>query len=879
MADTNKTRVKSLRRTKGSSSKTIAMSLPEILSKILSFLDRRSLQACFLVSHTWHACSKPIAWQKYSITSIDFMNLLIRLDENKDGSNKNNNNNNKSTANAFFSNCCHIRSLTLHDGRGWLEIPTIYLLKVTQHSIEAFPGFAHRAAPAARLSNLVQLTIRTSKDKGIWQLRDNNLKLYGLVGGVLSQNPGVRDFTWATDCAILGQEFVDLVLKRTTRQLKKLSIAGDVGRQEMGILKYLITVNEKRERQRQRQQQQQQQHGRRLITAPGLIFSQELNGSVKAMTVNRNDSSHHDIDIDDDEEGNDGCSELEELVLEDPYHSFYFNSSSGLELSWLRDIPGVLPIRALTLLNYETDRYYEEPDPGEEALGFQFPNDSLLTLLSKCPNLERLRVTFEASDQTPRDTSTNGFIKDLAADPHYIPEPSSSGLIREQPYFVAEMYKSCPKLREIEFGMNYQLTDYNWIRMMNKYGPQLESLSIWGNVVDFNQTAFTEAIGQPVIPHTTRENYCHFRRLTRLNINGMRHLSEWASLALKHLPELKEFRARDVPLDGSLLIMKEEDGWICKGLEVLEIFILVPKQQLPPVESCNVDDDWRRPDNGSGSGMNNERITTKRQRENAEDTEGPRKKAKRRRKKKQTLESSMYNKQVQIEVCEMIGRLTKLRELRIEGKKDFMFGEAKWGCLELTLETGLDRLAPLQQNLEKLNVSTLQEKLNGRDELKWIARTWVHYQNRRWMRFHVLGARPLSSSSSTTTTTTTTTPTTTTTTTSTLSATSATSSAMSSAQKWKWGKSKKKKSIIRILREEDDDNEDDNEDYEDDEDEEDFFPCPKFNELIGISMHRHREILLCPLAEDNDEVIEILLFTATATTDGSGEMILNTWQK
>jgi hypothetical protein len=50
--------------------------------------------------------------------------------------------------------------------------------------------------------------------------------------------------------------------------------------------------------------------------------------------------------------------------------------------------------------------------------------------------------------------------------------------------------------------------------------------------------------------------------------------------------------------------------------------------------------------------------------------------------------------------------------LRMSGN-DFEFSKHGWDCLELTLETGLERLAPLRHTLEKLTVSGLDEVANG----------------------------------------------------------------------------------------------------------------------------------------------------------------------
>lgn len=231
-------------------------------------------------------------------------------------------------------------------------------------------------------------------------------------------------------------------------------------------------------------------------------------------------------------------------------------------------------------------------------------------------------------------------------------------------------------------------------------------------------------IGPPLAHPSRNRPHC----LTRLNINGLDRLQDCAWVALQQLPHLKEFRARGVPLDAKRLVTK--DGWVCKGLEVLEIFIAVykrPDSWTSEWHWCEVEGRWVMGGSCSSCGetqspkqeptqaelvgsvrredQDNENGTT-------EETEGG---------------ADQYSKELQVKVCEMLGRLTRLRVLRIEGDRT-----ATRDCLDLTLETGLDRLAPLRQNLQKLVVTQLDEWMAGKKEVEWITRNWIHHQNRQW---------------------------------------------------------------------------------------------------------------------------------------------------
>jgi hypothetical protein len=278
--------------------------------------------------------------------------------------------------------------------------------------------------------------------------------------------------------------------------------------------------------------------------------------------------------------------------------------------------------------------------------------------------------------------------------------------------------------------MCYQLTTEHWAEMMERFGPQLESLSIWGNVIAFNSEAFMTLIGPPV-SHLSRDR---LHGLTRLNINGMEHLHDCAFMALFLLPHLKEFRARDVPLNAKSLT---EEEWICQGLEVLEIRVAIPKrlrwqwdngygwwngfERYQGITEADREDASHKDADGD------ETLRTLKQQAEYLSTEKPRIKAR---------QDSVKYINTQIKVCKALGRLTQLRELRIEGKIDFKFGKHEFGCLELTLETGLEHLTPLQHSLERLIVSGLDDGLTGKKEVEWIASNWIHHNNSRWLEQH-----------------------------------------------------------------------------------------------------------------------------------------------
>ncbi|KAK3827922.1 MAG: hypothetical protein J3Q66DRAFT_382789 [Benniella sp.] len=521
---------------------------------------------------------------------------------------------------------------------------------------------------------------------------------------------------------------MDFMLKRVVGgKLKKLTISAYFRESKMQFLEYLIEANEGRQGRQLQQEQKQQEGG--TISIPGPLTDE----SVTDGTENRNENNNL--------QGHEGRGfELNELVLKDWLGYRSRKDRSKLDLEWLYDCSGVLPIRALSFINFETwTRHPFVPDDeeqGDDEVGADEPGSSILPILSKCPDLEKLCVSFDLRPVLP-DNSSSRFINSLTEESHYYNSEASGYKVgKEDDDFVEEMRNYCPKLREIEFGMFYQLTSDHWIEMMELYGHQLESLSIWGNVPAFNSKAFMTFLGRPVSDHTIDR----LNPLTRLNINGMEHLHECAWMALYMLSNLKEFRARDVPLDAESLI---DGNWICRGLEVLEICVAIPKRTRWEWSDTH---GWTKVHKHYKRDMKGGRKDGSMGEDTDEDEEIQDDTAEALKRRLMYLGAERPTKKArvdwmecidtQVKVCKALGRLTQLRELRIEGRRHFEFGKRDWGCLALTLETGLEHLAPLRQNLEKLFVSGLDEGLSGRKEVEWIARNWVHHSNSRWLEQH-----------------------------------------------------------------------------------------------------------------------------------------------
>ena len=234
-------------------SREVAMALPEILTNVLVFLDRRSLiESCFKVSRLWRACSQPLLWRTHAIDFPQVISLFRRSDNgNKDED--------KDTAaiddntQKFCTNCHRIRSLI---------ISITDLIPETRWLSRSQPpplvSDCSLMPQAAGLKDLVHITIRLESrylfSRQLLPVKDES---YALLGRIISQNPGIRDLEWEAEGRIWEKDFVECLLQQTSRHLKRLSIAGEFGNEQWRIFEYLINANEKR-RQWLRQKRHQQ---------------------------------------------------------------------------------------------------------------------------------------------------------------------------------------------------------------------------------------------------------------------------------------------------------------------------------------------------------------------------------------------------------------------------------------------------------------------------------------------------------------------------------------------------------------------------------------------------------------------------------------------
>ncbi|KAF9175085.1 hypothetical protein BGX21_001069 [Mortierella sp. AD011] len=790
--------------------------IPEILANILGFLDPTSLHVCTQITHLWRSISLNIAWRIYIIGEPYFFDCAGKDIDSGDNHDITDGNQivSDSKLSDFSRNCSKIRSLSICET---ILSRLAYIRYGHLNWSLSDKGLHYLQAPG--LKNLVHLKIQLPMVKLLKPC--DILLIHDEMRSLLCRNPHIRDLELEeVGTAMAGSADPLLrLLEATENQLRRLSIVSS--------LTYEINITK--------------------------IFQFLMDSNKRRLQLTETCPENSNT-------GRGGVV-LDELVVHNRFVEEHGDGAFvSLQAQELASISGSLSLNSLTLLGFETGNIYTFEEYLAAGIEYgTFPtNGSLLIILRKCPLLERLCVGPDLSlmdKPSPRDFHSRllDSFPQKDSDELWIPEIAG---------FVKEMHQACPKLKSIDFGMMYELSSSHWQEMTAIYGPQLKSFKVC-NVQEFSTHSLLNLIGPP-LNHITRTSNRNLYCLSELDISGIGSLYDCAWLVFAHIPTLKRLAARNVPLDASKLIGYD---WVCKDIESLEIFVLIPKQWWPKTDHWvwdNTSGEWSllswedgseyndvdiseqgqqessswREQSGSESSSESEdgyeekygkkrrkaddgrkrekkkrskshekeereckeeHKVKKRRKEKSDRKDKTERKVKREHKerkrkekkkdkkesiptgvdsqrrskrKRKGLDSSTsdphpsqetttgaptaadlqamrpkdYTKYVQVQVCEQLGRLRKLRSLTLEGERDYWYQDCEWDCLELTIDTGLDRLEPLQNSLERLVIYQLQEKLCGPKEMDWIARHWVHHCNSRWLQTHQpwvqLGNRP-----------------------------------------------------------------------------------------------------------------------------------------
>ncbi|KAI1308944.1 hypothetical protein EDD11_004153 [Mortierella claussenii] len=277
---------------------------------------------------------------------------------------------------------------------------------------------------------------------------------------------------------------------------------------------------------------------------------------------------------------------LEELELRNVYKSGIRNEENpplnlhGLLGNTIHSL-ATTRLRSLTLLGFKfwTPLYTEWSYEDDDVFPTEGANDAILALLHRCPLLEHLCISFDSThlDETIEEDYATALRSVCRSE-----MPLDTPMVIQQDDFVTRMQELCPRLKYIHFGLMLDLSELHWVELVEQYRHQLEGLVVH-DVQAFSYEALLLLIGPPLSPrldHSLQQSPLSassgvYQCLAELNISGIHDLRHAAWMVFRHVATLKVFKARSVVLDATRLVGYD---WVCHDLEVLEVCIMVPKQ-------------------------------------------------------------------------------------------------------------------------------------------------------------------------------------------------------------------------------------------------------------------------------------------------------------
>ncbi|KAF9384303.1 hypothetical protein CPB97_005781 [Podila verticillata] len=679
------------------------LQIPEILSLILYFTDRKTLVDCAKVSQLWRSCSLPVQWQVYKVDT---------------------------------STLFHPPWHQSHDR-------TVRFIRALEVSVVRDLGYdtSFKIPLAHSIRNLTHLTIDVDPIADP-QFSDPFDEFYSGPGPYVEfilQNQGLCELEVANDTYGL---VVFKCLSQLPR-LKKLKIVGDLSVDGLSnILSHLSGDND----------------NNNISSSPqdsGLVL---LGSNVAAMAL---------------------C----ELVVQVPKFQSNLYVLSDPRLC---KPEGPVPIHTLRLLNFDQRDFQEVTDTEAEPI-----TDVLLPFLRRFPDLERLSLAVEIDENSSKtlpieyNKPVAGILEEIEysySDADSVPLPEKIG---------EELFRCCPKITSLEFGPHTLLTQKQVASLSKAYAAQLQSYIMWGilhesedllymltvqcmyksPLVELDISGCGRQLGEAAwVVFRTLPNLRHFRALG-VPLHAQQLVGyDWVCQKLETLAISVLVPKRMASLEEALDVIEYNGTSAYVALQDLGISSAVPSERV-----C-IDDRvvHRRKKKSFKEGNIKKSKSGKKDKERKRHKEHKehKEKSKKRKRKHDSddddegdisdsrsqgrewsndatlgdhLESSNrehscdrlerrrtdFCAEIQIMICEQLGRLSKLRVLTLEGDKEVYssLDTVDWTCLSLTLDTGLDRLAPLP-SLETLSVYNLADQIcHRREEVEWIARNWANHQD------------------------------------------------------------------------------------------------------------------------------------------------------
>ncbi|KAF9580165.1 hypothetical protein BGW38_003300 [Lunasporangiospora selenospora] len=667
------------------------LTMPEVLLAIFQCLDKMALRSCRVVSRLWRHHSDYLLSQDYSVEASDITNVLLcpefALSDKQQW-----------VVDRFKRNSPIIRSLRFGNSSEMDD----YTVLLGRYSINR---------PIQQMTALSSLSIRHLEN-----IPNEPRVLFSLEKALcelIRNSPNLKELAFTYYPPETGLPAVNQVLESTGPGLRKITIEGAPPAGHLGYLLKLLF-----DREQKWLNNNDSKHGQQVSNAIQSAASEcdSTKTVSSAMDSEYQQASFARIPR--------PSHRLEELVIILGQKSYAIFNRVKLE-----SVQGQLPIKSLSIIkprssNRRNGRMNHErfeqlahlaqlgqltppvqpaqPAQSESAL---MNTDPLLMILQRCPRLEEFQCGtnfFAQYDAQAMGDFYKAYSKEMLF---------SQRLITPTREWIRCLFKVCPNLKKINLGGSTNLKFDHLDEVLGAHMDQLESIILWG--VEMTSTKPLSTVFKPELIH----------RLTVLNISGSVGFSDAIPVVLKSASNLKCLLAMSV-------LVRADDitgfDWSCLGLEELALNILVPLKAPSSGGTEGLED----PPTAQSSDESNSTQSQANTHEGSLEQDGS--DANRLDDSPDLPETISHNVKLQIEVCRQLGRLTSLREFRLEGPST----PNPWGhwvreniCMQLSMETGLPYLEPLKNSLQILDVSLLFNQLGGSQEVEWIARHWIHHRH------------------------------------------------------------------------------------------------------------------------------------------------------
>ncbi|KAG0289834.1 hypothetical protein BGZ96_006670 [Linnemannia gamsii] len=733
------------------SSNSEAIAIPEILQNVFLHLDRPSLHVCARVSRLWRSWSLHVAWLVYSIPrqdAADFLaqrcvetNIINGASEKDQGTDSEGcpltQSKKPSIVREFKKQCYRIQSLTVgSDSHSEMAL--------WSDCNNVFSNLA--CALPTSLINLIHLRF------GLCCLAHapTDLTIFSdIITGLISQNPNLQHLVFFSHQQPSYRVLFTALRNNPLQQLRRLDLCCDLNINGFSHLLDLLAMRSKFEHL-------EQDHGRASeLTTAGWDLEELIIRSS-------------------------GSSSFEQFVWDSR------NSTTP---------PRPVAVQKLTLFDFCLAVYVDEQgedEDGDESERLQINWSVLYHLCRRFPVLKRLQLSSDIPiDYKPSSVNFENYIYDSLRDL----DEFESDVFWHPEQLAMAMIKACPKLTEIDLSHHRELHPEDWDLLLQHYASQLESLSAWSVDQLRPQELVRLVPPSPMFigqfgGHPSQK----WIGLQELDISANSSIAPAIHMFFKFVPTLRHFKALGVPVKAhqllgfdwvctsvetlavNILIPTQawpereiwrwdvaKDRWRMIGDDEddHEYVYLGMDTELPFPQILQESGNGGRQEDSSSDSDSNSDVASDTDSEtdsssdsdtsesesesdtdSSSDSEGnsdespastsAELESKGAPNEAKSMKRLTHSMQIQTAICQQLGRLTRLKELTLEGREEYRYDNREWDCLHLTLKTGLDYLRPLQANLQKLVVFQLDEELCGQEEVEWIAQNWVHQDNRVW---------------------------------------------------------------------------------------------------------------------------------------------------